>query len=143
MSDQILRITDELFIPTAELSFRASRSGGPGGQHVNTSSTRVELIWDVDNSPSLDEVQRTRVREKLTGRISGEGLLTLASSTSRSQARNREEATARFVELLREALHVPKPRKKTRPPRAAREKRLATKRHRSEIKKMRGRPLPE
>ena len=143
MSDKDLRVTETLSIPAAELSFRASRSGGPGGQHVNTSSTRVELIWDLENSPSLDEGQRTRLREKLSGRISGDGLLALAASTSRSQARNREEVTARFIELLREALHVHKPRKKTRPPRAAREKRLAAKRRRSETKKLRSRPPPE
>lgn len=141
MSDtNSLRINDQVSIPMTALSFRASRSGGPGGQHVNTSSTRVELVWDLAHSPSIDEDQRARLREKLAGRISGEGLLTLAASGSRSQARNRDEAVERFTELLREALRVPKPRKKTRPPRAAHEKRLADKRRRSEIKKLRGAP---
>ena len=134
----ILEITPELLIPRDELSFRASRSGGPGGQHVNTTSSRVELVWDVDGSPSLTAEQRERIREKLANRITTEGHLILAASTSRSQHQNRDEVTERFVEIVRAALHRPKPRKKTRPPRAAKENRLRSKKHRSEIKKLRG-----
>jgi ribosome-associated protein len=143
MDGTTLRINDSLDIPITELSFRASRSGGPGGQHVNTSSTRVELVWDVANSPSLAVDQRERILTKLSGRISGEGLLSLASSTSRSQHRNREDVTARFIELVRDALRIPKPRRKTKPSKASRDKRLADKRRRSETKKMRGRPVSE
>jgi ribosome-associated protein len=143
MTESTLPINDTLSIPASELSFRASRSGGPGGQHVNTSSTRIELVWDVDASPSLDQGQRERIRQKLANRINTAGVLTLAGSTSRSQARNREEVTARFVELLREALVQRKPRRKTKPPRAAHENRLAAKRRRSETKKLRGNPLAE
>jgi ribosome-associated protein len=139
----VLAINDDLFVPLAELSFRASRAGGPGGQHVNTSSTRVELVWDVGSSPSLGEEQRARILEKLANRISGEGLLLLAEGGSRSQHRNKEAVTERFAELLREALHVPKRRKRTRPPRASREERLRSKKRRSEVKRLRGRIEPE
>lgn len=134
----LLRVNDDLFLPRAELGYRASRAGGPGGQHVNTSSTRVELVWDVDASPSLTEAQRARIREKLANRISGEGLLLLAEGGSRSQHQNKEAVTERLAELLAEALHVPKPRRKTRPTRASRERRRQSKKRRSEVKKMRG-----
>src|SRR5688500_13861216 len=86
----LLRVTDELSIPLAELTYRATRSGGPGGQHVNTSSTRVELEFDVGASPSLGDEQRTRIQERLATRIDGAGILRLASSGSRSQHQNRE-----------------------------------------------------
>lgn len=135
--DALLEIDDSLTIPRAELTYRATRSGGPGGQHVNTSSTRVELTWNVEASPSLSEEQRARIREKLANRISGEGVLLLAASEHRSQHQNREAVTERFVELVRRSLIVPKPRKKSRPSRAAREARLHAKRRRSELKQSR------
>ena len=135
--DALLAINDALWIPRAELTYRATRSGGPGGQHVNTSSTRVELAWDVAGSPSLSDEQRALIREKLANRISGEGVLQLSASEHRSQSQNREAATARFVELVRQALVVPRKRKKTRPSRAAREARLHAKKHRSEVKRRR------
>lgn len=134
-----LAVTDRVRIPRAELEYRATRSGGPGGQHVNTSSTRVELYFDVAGSPSLDEAERARVLEKLAGRIDAGGVLRLASSEHRSQHQNKEAVTGRFVHLLREALHVPKARKKTRPTKASREQRLHAKRRRSETKRLRGR----
>jgi ribosome-associated protein len=137
MAEGTVRIDEVLSIPEAELSFRASRSGGPGGQHVNTSSTRVELIWDVRDSPSLDDAQRARLMEKLSNRISGEGLLTLAASGSRSQHQNRADAIDRFARLVRDALREPRPRRKTRPPRASREARLREKKRRSETKRLR------
>lgn len=135
--DGVLAINDALWVPRAELGYRATRSGGPGGQHVNTSSTRVELAWDVGASPSLSDEQRARIREKLANRINGEGVLLLAASEHRSQNQNKEAVTGRFVELVRQALVVPKPRKKTRPSRAAREARLHAKKHRSEVKRRR------
>jgi ribosome-associated protein len=136
--EALLAVTDDLWVPRAELDFRATRSGGPGGQHVNTSSTRVELTWDVAGSPSLTEEQRARVLDKLANRIDGGGVLRLAASEHRSQHQNREAAVERFVELVRAALHVPKPRRKTRPTRASREVRLQSKKRRSEVKRMRG-----
>ena len=132
--DPILTVNADLRVPRAELDFRASRSGGPGGQHVNTSSTRVELLWNVEDSPSLTGEQRARLREKLANRIDGEGVLHLTASEHRSQHQNREAVTERFVEILRQALHVPKVRKKTRPTRASREARLRMKKRRSEVK---------
>jgi ribosome-associated protein len=135
--DGVLEINDSLWVPKAELGYRATRSGGPGGQHVNTSSTRVELAWDVGASPSLTDEQRTRVREKLANRINAEGVLLLAASEHRSQHQNKEAVTERFVELVRQALVVPKKRKKTRPSQAAREARLHAKKHRSEVKRLR------
>lgn len=138
MDESSLSITESVSVPRAELAFRASRAGGPGGQHVNTSSTRVELIWDVAATPSLTEQQRARVMEKLANRINGEGQLLLAEGGSRSQQQNREAVIARFVELLGQALHVPKPRRRTKPPKAERERRLQEKKRRAETKRLRG-----
>jgi ribosome-associated protein len=137
VGEAALRITPEVALPRAEISYRASRSGGPGGQHVNTASTRIELSWNVADSPSLSAEQRARVLTKLANRISSEGVLSLAESGSRSQLQNREVVIARFQELLRQALHVPKRRKKTRPTRASREARLRAKRRRSQTKRLR------
>ena len=134
----ILRITPELAIPRAELEYRASRSGGPGGQHVNTSSTRVELLWNVLASPALTEAQRARLLEKLSGRIDQEGTLRVVASTHRSQFQNKQEATERLRLLVAEALRVPKRRRKTRPPAAAREARLRAKKRRADVKRARG-----
>ncbi len=132
-------VTPVLKIPRSELEYRASRSGGPGGQHVNTSSTRVELLWDVDRSPSIDDEQRARLKQKLRKRIGGDGVLRLTSAGSRSQHQNKEDVTRRFAHMLEQALRVPKPRKKTRVPKAVREARLKSKKNRSRIKQYRGR----
>lgn len=136
--DGFIQVGDDLFVAKSELTFRASRSGGPGGQHVNTSSTRVELVWDVAGSPSLDERQRQRLLKKLATRLTGEGVLQLADASTRSQHRNRESVTERFREIVAQALVVPKPRKKTRPPKAAKERRLRAKKRRGEVKRLRG-----
>jgi ribosome-associated protein len=139
----LLRVTDELAIPIAELGYRATRSGGPGGQHVNTSSTRVELEFDVVGSPSLSEEQRARITERLASRIDSAGTLRLASSSSRSQHQNREDVTARLARLLADALRERKARKRTRVPRAAKEARLQAKKKRAQVKKSRGPVTPE
>jgi ribosome-associated protein len=133
-----LRAADDLVIPMAEISYRVSRSGGPGGQHVNTSSTRVELVWSVQNSSSLSEEQRDRLREKLANRINSAGELLVVESGSRSQHQNREVVTERFRQLVADALVVPRPRRKTKPTRASKEERLQEKKRRSEVKKLRG-----
>jgi len=135
----MLKVTDDVAIPRSELTFRATRSGGPGGQHVNTSSTRVELIWNVDQSAALTDEQRARIREKLASRIDANGNLRVVASVHRSQARNRDEAEARLAAMVERALRIPKARRKTRPPRAAKEARLEEKKKRSERKKRRGR----
>jgi len=130
--------SDEGFaIPLDELKFRFSRSGGPGGQHVNRSATQVELLFDVAHSPSLTEEQRARVLRRLRGYIDADGVLHLVSSGTRSQLRNREEVVRRFAQMMERALRVPKPRRATRPSAAARERRLAQKRRRAEIKRLR------
>lgn len=137
MDDDILRINDEVGIPLTELSFRFSRSSGPGGQHVQKSSTRVELLFDVANSPSLTEMQRSRVRERLTGHVDSAGILHVVSQSERSQLLNREQVITRFQSLMRQALKRRKRRKPTHPSAESMERRLRTKRHRGEIKKRR------
>jgi ribosome-associated protein len=141
MSDRpVVEIRPGVAIPLAELSFKASRSGGPGGQHVNTSSTRVELWWDAARSPSLSPNQRALALERLKPRLTEEGLLRLVAGTSRSQAQNKEETITRFQELLGRALTPVKRRKPTRPGRAAKERRLTEKRQQSERKSRRRPP---
>jgi len=135
-----LAISPDLQLPVSELEFRASRSGGPGGQHVNTSSTRVEVWWDVAASPTLSEAQRQRLLARLAARLDGTGRLRLVSSTSRSQLRNREDVTERLREVVAQALAVPKPRKRTKPSRAAKAARVDAKRRRSAVKQDRRRP---
>jgi ribosome-associated protein len=134
-----LVVTPELRIPRSELEYRASRSGGPGGQHVNTSSTRIEVWWDVAGSVALDEVQRERLLTRLATRLDGAGRLRLVSGATRSQLKNRAEVTERLAEVVARALHVPKPRKKTKPSRAAKAARLEAKRRRSSLKESRRR----
>ena len=135
--DAILQVGPRLRLPRAELVFRATRAGGPGGQHVNTSSTRIELWWDVARSPSLDDAQRARLLEALATRVDGDGWLRLVAAGERSQLRNREAAVARFTDLVARALVPPKPRRATKVPRAAKLKRLENKRRRSAVKRER------
>jgi ribosome-associated protein len=135
-----LAVSPALRLPLAELEYRASRSGGPGGQHVNTSSTRVEVWWDVAGSATLTEEQRARLLARLAIRLDSAGRLRLVSSGSRSQLRNREEVTERLRDLVAAALRVPKARKRTRPSRAAKAARLEAKRRRSAIKRERRPP---
>lgn len=130
-------VSPELRIPRDELSFRASKSGGPGGQHVNTSSTRVELLWNVRRSRALSEEQRARLVAKLETRLDGEGELRVVSSEHRSQTRNRDAAEERLTRLVRAALAVPKTRRRTRPTRSGIEKRLQSKKKESAKKRAR------
>jgi ribosome-associated protein len=130
-------INDSLSIARSELEYRATRSGGPGGQHVNTSSTKIELTWDVGLSPSITEEQRATIRARLANRIDDRGVFRLTSSGSRSQLQNREDATDRFARLIADALRVRKARKKTRPPRRAKEARHKSKQKRSDAKRLR------
>jgi ribosome-associated protein len=139
----LLRVNEELSIPLAELTYHATRSGGPGGQHVNTSSTKIDVEFDVGASPALSDGQRARIMERLANRIDGSGVMRLGSSSSRSQHQNREDVTARLAELLADALKEQKPRRKTKPPRAAKEARLKEKKKRAQVKKHRGPVTPE
>ncbi len=130
-------------IPPREFRLRASRSSGPGGQHVNTSSTRVELTWNARTSPGLTEAERTRVLARLGHRLDNRGNLRLVSGATRSQLQNREEVVDRLHRLLRDAMKPVRPRRKTRPTRASREERLAEKKRRSARKAERRRPAGE
>jgi ribosome-associated protein len=128
-------------LPPSELEFRATRSGGPGGQHVNTSSTRVELVFDLAGSPTLTEAERTRAQRRLRSRLDGEGRLRVVAQDERSQHRNRQLATDRFCTLMRDALAPPPPpRRPTRPTRAATQERLEGKRRDAARKRMRRPP---
>ncbi len=138
-----VRVSEQLEIPLDELRFRFSRSGGPGGQHVNRSATQVELLFDVAGSPTLTEEQRALVMRRLRRYIDGEGVLHLVSGSTRSQYRNRREVLARFARLMERALRVRRPRRPTRPTARARERRLAEKRRRSEAKRLRRRVTDE
>jgi ribosome-associated protein len=124
-------------IPPEELSWRFSRSTGPGGQSVNTTDSRVELSYDLAGSAALPPVYRERALRALEGRLAG-GVLTVTASEFKSQLRNREAAAMRMSALLTGATGPPpRPRRPTRPSRAARERRLADKRRTSQIKRLR------
>ena len=124
-------------LPEAELSWRFSRSSGPGGQSVNTTDSRAELSFDVAGSPSLPEHLRVRALAALAGRLV-DGVLTVAASEQRSQLQNREAAEQRLAQLLREAVAPPPPpRRPTKPTKASKQRRLDTKRQRSELKRSR------
>ena len=132
--DDALIVNERVSIPRHELSARASRAGGAGGQHVNTSSTRIEILWNVRTSASLDDDTRARLLEKLATRIDGEGVIRVVASDRRSQRQNRESAEDRLVELVRKALVVQKKRRPTKPSRAAKERRISEKKKRGETK---------
>lgn len=132
-----LSIRGSVVIPEAELTWRFSRSSGPGGQGVNTTDSRVELGYDVARSPSLPPLLRDRALTRLAGRLV-DGVLTIAASEHRSQLRNREAAERRLAQLLREAIAPPpRPRRPTRPTRGSVERRLGAKRRRGETKRQR------
>ncbi len=125
---------------TNEIRYRTSRSSGAGGQHVNKVSTKVELLFDVDGSEVLTEAQKTIIRSKLKNRISKEGWLSLSCDETRSQAKNKEIVTERFLALLEEALKPEKERKPTKPTKTSVIKRLEEKKKKSEKKERRKKP---
>ncbi|KQM39608.1 MULTISPECIES: alternative ribosome rescue aminoacyl-tRNA hydrolase ArfB [unclassified Microbacterium] len=135
-----VRVSAALVIPAAELSWRFSRSSGPGGQGVNTADSRVEVMWDATASAVLSRVQRERVLERLGDRLV-DGVLTIAASEHRAQLRNRDAARARLAALVAEAVRPPAPpRRATKPTRGSKERRLQAKQRRTDVKKMRRRP---
>lgn len=132
-----LRVTRSVVVPERELKWRFSRSSGPGGQSVNTADSRVELSLDLTTTTALGPVQRSRVLERLAGRLV-DGAITVTASEHRSQLRNREAALERLAGILAEALAPPPPRRRpTRAGRAAVERRLAEKRRRAKTKQLR------
>jgi ribosome-associated protein len=138
----LLAVNESLSIPRAELDVRVSRSSGAGGQHVNKTSSRVEIFWNVLGSRALTDEQRSLLREKLASRLTTEGSIRVVASDMRSQSRNRELAEERLADLVRRALIVPRKRRATKPTRAAKEARLdSKKRHSTKKRDRRGAPL--
>ena len=138
MDDSVyLSVTPDLAIPRSELEYRATKSGGPGGQHVNTSSTRIELLWDLPGSTAITEEQRERLRSRLAARLDAEGKVRIVASDRRSQGQNRQAADTRLAAVVRAALVIPKKRRATKPTRASKEKRLSDKKRRGERKRER------
>jgi len=135
-----LRINSGVTIPESELSWRFSRSSGPGGQGVNTADSRVELVWDAVGSAVLSPLQRERLLERLSNRLV-DGVLTITASEHREQLRNRAAARARLAAVVADALRPPSPpRRPTKPSRGAKERRLEEKKRRTDVKRLRRPP---
>ena len=132
-----LHITSTVVIPLSELRFRTSRSSGPGGQNVNKVETRVELLFDVARSPSLNDEQKGLITAKLGTRVDADGVLHLSSQQSRSQWENKQGTIEKLVSLLREGLKVRKKRIRTAPTRSSNENRVHQKKKHSQKKKLR------
>ena len=137
MSIENLIVCEGVTIPAQELSIRACRASGPGGQHVNKSNTKVQLSWSPVESVALDEEQRALLLSRLQNRLNKQGLITCSVDEYRSQSRNIEEARDRLASLIKRALIKVKERKPTRRTRASKERRLKSKRKRSDIKAQR------
>lgn len=133
-----LRIHSRLFLPWRELTLEAARSGGPGGQNVNKTASKVVLRFDLRASPSLSEGQRERLSERLASRLTTRGEIVIHASRFRDRAQNERDACERLAALLAEGLRREKPRRATRPTRGSIERRLAAKKRRSETKRGRG-----
>jgi ribosome-associated protein len=133
----MLQISPTIAIQEDELSERFVRASGPGGQNVNKVSTAVELRFDAARSPSLPEEVRARLLRRRDRRITADGLIIIAAQRYRTQERNREDARQRLQELIQHALHVPKSRVATKPTRGSKERRLAGKRERADVKRKR------
>ena len=129
-----IEVDGSLTIPYSELDVRASRSSGAGGQHVNKTSSRIEISWNVRESKALSDEQREMLLDRLASRMSSDGSVRVVSSETKSQLRNRERAESRLAELIRRALTIRKKRKPTRRPRSADEARLASKKLHSKKK---------
>ena len=138
-----MRINGRLTIPESELSVAFVRSGGPGGQHVNKTSTQAQLRWNVRESAAvagLSEADRSRLLAALSSRLTTDGEIVLSSGQTRSQSANLEAARARLAALVDGAMHVPKTRRPTRPTRGSQRRRLESKRRRSDLKRQRRKP---
>jgi ribosome-associated protein len=136
----MLEINERIRIPDSEFNWRFVRAGGPGGQNVNKVASKAVLDWDLAASTSLPEPVKIRLRSQQRGRINAEGHLLLNSQRYRDQERNREDCLEKLREMVIQALHVPRPRKATRPTRGSREARLRAKLHRSSAKAARRPP---
>jgi Protein chain release factor B len=136
MNDDLF-IKEGVTIPAHEFEITTSRAGGPGGQHVNKTDSRITIRWNVHRSSALDDVQKARVLEKLKSEITAEGDVMVSNSSSRSQIQNKKMAFSTLAQKIYYALHIPKKRMKSSVPRGVKEKRFQSKKQRSEIKKMR------
>ncbi len=133
-----LPITPSLVIPAADISYAFSRSSGPGGQHVNTTDSRVQLRFDLQGTAALGEPVKQRIRQNHGSRLTRDGALLLSCGRHREQPRNLAEVRQRLVQLIRDCLQAPRPRRPTRPSQGARRRRLENKRRRSQLKRSRG-----
>ena len=138
-----LDVSNRIRIPGTEVALSYARSGGPGGQHVNKTSSKVVLRWNLRASTALSDADRAWLEEKLASRLTEAGELVLTSDLHREQGRNVESVLARFVTVLRDALKRPKTRRKTKPSRGAQQRRLDQKKRRGDIKRQRRRPGSE
>lgn len=138
-----LFIKNGITIPDHELEITTSRAGGPGGQHVNKTDTRITVRWNIPSTEALTDEQKKRVLEKLHNRVTSEGDLIVHNSTSRSQTQNKKNALSILAQEIRDALYIPKKRIATKIPKALKEARLKTKSHRSSIKKMRSKRIED
>jgi ribosome-associated protein len=139
----MLRVNERVSIPNKELTFTYGTSTGPGGQHVNRVSTKATLLFDVGESESLSKSMKQRIRSRYSTRINKLGVLRVSSSKHRSQRANKDAATKKFLELLKEALKTVRPRRKTKIPRSSKIKRIESKKKRGETKRLRGKVQPE
>lgn len=130
-----LIVNGRVRIPAAELTVRATRAGGPGGQHVNTSSTRVEVVWVMRTSNALSDAQRAQLETRLASKLDAAGGIRVVAADTRSQTQNRMLALSRLANTVRDALVVPKARRATKPSRGQREQRLDEKKRRSHVKR--------
>ena len=136
-------IKNGISIPYHELEITTSRSGGPGGQHVNKTESRITIRWNVKKTSALTELLKERVLKNLESRLTADGDLIIHNSESRSQLQNKKNALAHLAAIVRKALFVPKKRMKTKIPKKAKEKRLRDKKRRGDIKKGRSKKLDE
>ena len=133
-------ITNRVRIPAAEIELTYARSSGPGGQHVNKTSSKVQLRWNARTSPALSDADRELLERRLASKLTKDGELLVSSEAHRDQSRNVDDAVERFTHLVRRAIRRPTPRKKTRPSRASKERRLSDKKRRSAQKRQRREP---
>ena len=130
-----LLVNESVAIPRSELDVRVSRSSGAGGQHVNKTSSRVEIFWNIPSSQAISEEERSRLLDKLASKLTTEGSVRVVASDMRSQSRNRELAEERLAELVRRALIIPKKRRATKPTKASKEARLEEKKRQAKKKR--------